>query len=80
MNKYRVFSIIYTILMLSASVFVILQITDVWQNALYVYLPLMMLGFYVQTYLNWANSRKLAICYLIVSLVGTVACVTMLFI
>lgn len=79
-KKHRVFSLINVILTLSASFFAFLKIADVWQNAYYAYLPMMMLCFYIQAYLNWATSRKLAIFHLIVAIIGTVACITLFFI
>lgn len=79
-KKHRILSLIYVILMLAASFLAFLKIGDVWENAHFAYLPMMMLCFYIQAYLNWRTSRKLAIFHLIVAIIGTVACVTLFFI
>ena len=76
----RIFSLINTILMFAALALILLGTTEIWEDATYVYMPVISISFFIQTYLNWNTSKKYAIFNLTVAIIGTASCILMLFI
>ncbi len=60
-------------MMFSAFVLIILGVTDMWADAMYAYLPIITLCFFIQTYINWSVSKRVAILNLSVAVIGTLA-------
>ena len=56
----KVVTIISIIASLSVVVLAVLQIFDVWEQAINVYMPLMGETMLCQSYMQWNNSRKVA--------------------
>lgn len=50
-------------------VLAMLQLFGVWENAPYLYMPLMGINFLVQTFSYWKTNRRIAIFNLIVALI-----------
>lgn len=68
-----IFNIIASVVSIFCSVVVIvlamLQLFGVWENAPYLYMPLMGIIFLVNTFSNWKTNRRIAILNLIVALI-----------
>ena len=56
----KVVTIISIIASLSVVVLAVLQIFDIWEQAIDVYMPLMGVTMLCQRYMQWNNSRKVA--------------------
>ena len=56
----KVVTIISIIASLSVVVLAVLQIFDVWDQAINVFMPLMGVTMLCQSYMQWNNSRKIA--------------------
>ena len=57
---YKVVTIISVIASLSVVVLAVLQMFDIWDQAINVFMPLMGVTMLCQAYIQWNNSRKLA--------------------
>ena len=60
-------------------VLAMLQLFGVWENAPYLYMPLMCVNFLVNTFTNWKTNRRIAILNLIVALIVFSVVVLVLF-
>ena len=58
--SHKIVAVISILTSLSVVVLAILQMFDVWNEAINVYMPLMGVTMLCQGYLQWNNSRKLA--------------------
>ncbi len=58
--SHKVVTIISVFASLSVVVLAVLQIFDVWDQAINVYMPLMGVMMLCQAYIQWNNSRKVA--------------------
>ena len=56
----KVVTIISILASLSVVVLAVLQIFDVWEQAINIYMPLMGVTMLCQAYIQWNNSRKVA--------------------
>lgn len=56
----KVVAVISILISLSIVVLAILQIFDIWNQAINVYMPLMGVMMLCQAYIQWNNSRKVA--------------------
>jgi len=56
----KVVTIISILASLSVVVLAALQIFDIWEQAINVYMPLMGVTMLCQSYMQWNNSRKIA--------------------
>ena len=56
----KVVTIISIIASLSVVVLAVLQMFDIWDQAINVFMPLMGVTMLCQTYIQWNNSRKVA--------------------
>ncbi|MBE6634274.1 MAG: hypothetical protein E7620_08055 [Ruminococcaceae bacterium] len=57
---HKVVTIISIIASLSVMVLAVLQIFEIWEQAINVYMPLMGVVMLCQGYVQWSNSRKVA--------------------
>lgn len=57
---YKVVTIISILASLSVVVLAVLQIFDIWNQAINVFMPLMGVTMLCQSYMQWNNSRKVA--------------------
>ena len=57
---YKVVTIIAVLASLSVVVLAVLQMFDVWDQAINVFMPLMGVTMLCQSYMQWNNSRKVA--------------------
>ena len=57
---HKVVTIISVLASLSVVVLAILQIFDVWEQAINIYMPLMGVTMLCQSYMQWNTSRKVA--------------------
>ena len=59
-TSYKTVTIISILASLSTVVLAVLQIFDVWEQAINIYMPLMGVTMLCQSYMQWNNSRKVA--------------------
>ena len=59
-TSYKIVTIISILASLSVVVLAVLQMFDVWEQAINVYMPLMGVTMLCQSYVQWNNSRKVA--------------------
>lgn len=59
-TSYKIVTIISILASLSVAVLAVLQMFDVWEQAINVYMPLMGVTMLCQSYMQWNNSRKVA--------------------
>ena len=57
---HRIVTIISVLASLSVVVLAVLQMFDIWAQAINVFMPLMGITMLCQSYMQWNNSRKLA--------------------
>lgn len=57
---YKVVTIISVLTSLSVVVLAVLQMFDIWEQAINVFMPLMGVTMLCQSYMQWNNSRKVA--------------------
>ena len=58
--SYKVVTIISVLASLSVVVLAVLQMFDIWDRAINVFMPLMGVTMLCQSYMQWNNSRKVA--------------------
>jgi len=56
----KVVTIISILASLSVVVLAVLQMFDIWERAINIYMPLMSVTMLCQSYMQWNNSRKVA--------------------
>ena len=59
-TSYKIVTIISILASLSVVVLAVLQMFDVWEQAINVYMPLMGVTMLCQSYMQWNNNRKVA--------------------
>ena len=57
---HRIVTIISVLASLSVVVLAVLQMFDIWEQAINVFMPLMGITMLCQSYMQWNNSRKVA--------------------
>ncbi len=60
MKLHKVVTVISILTSLSVVVLAVLQIFDIWNRAINVFMPLMGVTMLCQAYMQWNNSRKVA--------------------
>ena len=59
-TSYKIVTIISILASLSVVVLAVLQIFDIWEQAINIYMPLMGVTMLCQSYMQWNTSRKVA--------------------
>ena len=78
--SHKIVAVISIVVSLAVVVLAILQIFDIWAQAINVYVPLMGITLLCQTYIQWSTSRKAAYFSLGCAIVIFVCAIAILFI